>query len=152
MSLIGAIDDATGEVLYALFRGQEDAIGYFQLLHHIVTSHGIPFKVLIADVAAANAQSRASYHSFPQMETDLAAMASSYPAITDLTSIGLSWEGRNIWCLEITDNPGLDEGEQVLPLLAQTEDAPERRLDIAEIEELRGMAGPDSGRRCRTWL
>lgn len=42
MSLIGAIDDATGEVLYALFRGQEDAIGYFQLLHHIVTSHGIP--------------------------------------------------------------------------------------------------------------
>ncbi len=29
MSLVGAIDDATGKVLYALFREQEDAIGYF---------------------------------------------------------------------------------------------------------------------------
>ena len=42
MSLIGAIDDATGEALYALFRGQEDAIGYFQLLRHIVSRHGVP--------------------------------------------------------------------------------------------------------------
>jgi len=42
MSLIGAIDDATGEVLYALFRGQEDTIGYFQLLYQVVTVYGIP--------------------------------------------------------------------------------------------------------------
>ena len=42
MSLIGAIDDATGKVLYALFREQEDAIGYFQLLHQVVTVYGIP--------------------------------------------------------------------------------------------------------------
>ena len=42
MSLIGAIDDATGKVLYALFREQEDAIGYFQLLRKVVTDHGIP--------------------------------------------------------------------------------------------------------------
>ena len=42
MSLVGAIDDATGKVLYALFREQEDAIGYFQLLRKVVTDHGIP--------------------------------------------------------------------------------------------------------------
>jgi len=42
MSLIGAIDDATGKVLYALFREQEDAIGYCQLLHQVVTTHGVP--------------------------------------------------------------------------------------------------------------
>ena len=42
MSLIGAIDDATGKVFYALFREQEDAIGYFQLLHQVVTTHGVP--------------------------------------------------------------------------------------------------------------
>jgi transposase len=42
MSLIGAIDDATGKVLYALFREQEDAIGYFQLLSTIVSTCGIP--------------------------------------------------------------------------------------------------------------
>ena len=72
---------------------------------------GIPFEVVIEDLAAANASVRASYHSFPGLEADLATMAANYPDITVLTSLGLSWEGRNIWCLEISDNPGVDEGE-----------------------------------------
>jgi transposase len=42
LSLVGAIDDATGKVPYALFREQEDAQGYFLLLHHIVEKDGIP--------------------------------------------------------------------------------------------------------------
>jgi transposase len=42
ITLIGAIDDATGKVLYALFREQEDAIGYFQLLKTIATTYGVP--------------------------------------------------------------------------------------------------------------
>jgi len=42
LSLVGAIDDATGKVLYALFREQEDAPGYFQLLHKVVAEHGVP--------------------------------------------------------------------------------------------------------------
>ena len=42
LTLIGAIDDATGKVPHALFREQEDAQGYFLLLRQIVTSHGIP--------------------------------------------------------------------------------------------------------------
>jgi len=42
LSLVGAIDDATGKVPYALFRHEEDAQGYFLLLRQIVASHGIP--------------------------------------------------------------------------------------------------------------
>lgn len=42
LSLIGAIDDATGKVCHALFREQEDAQGYFLLLRHIVSSYGKP--------------------------------------------------------------------------------------------------------------
>jgi len=42
LTLIGAIDDATGKVPYALFREQEDAQGYFLMLRHIVSSCGIP--------------------------------------------------------------------------------------------------------------
>jgi hypothetical protein len=42
LSLIGAIDDATGKVPYALFREQEDAQGYFLLLQKIVETRGIP--------------------------------------------------------------------------------------------------------------
>jgi len=42
LSLIGAIDDATGKVPYALFREQEDAQGYFLLLQELVEAQGIP--------------------------------------------------------------------------------------------------------------
>jgi len=42
LSLIGAIDDATGKVPYALFRDEEDAQGYTLLLRHITGNQGIP--------------------------------------------------------------------------------------------------------------
>jgi len=42
LTLVGAIDDATGKVPYGLFRGQEDAQGYTLLLRKIVESYGIP--------------------------------------------------------------------------------------------------------------
>ena len=42
LSLVGAIDDATGKALYALFRDEEDAQGYTLLLRHIVENLGIP--------------------------------------------------------------------------------------------------------------
>jgi hypothetical protein len=71
----------------------------------------IPFEVVIADVEQAADDVRAVYHTFPQVESLLSTMAATYPAITQLTSLGVSYEGRNIWCLEISDNPGVDEGE-----------------------------------------
>ena len=42
ISLIGAIDDATSKVPFALFREQEDSQGYFVLLREIVSRYGIP--------------------------------------------------------------------------------------------------------------
>lgn len=42
LTLVGAIDDATGTVPYALFREQEDAQGYFLLLREIIEGQGIP--------------------------------------------------------------------------------------------------------------
>jgi Integrase core domain. len=42
LTLVGAIDDADGEVPYALFRDEEDAQGYTILLRQIVAEHGIP--------------------------------------------------------------------------------------------------------------
>lgn len=45
LTLIGVIDDATGEVLHALFREQEDTEGYFALLRGIVEEFGIPLAV-----------------------------------------------------------------------------------------------------------
>jgi len=42
LTLIGAIDDATGKVPYAFFQEQEDSKGYFLLLREIVLKEGIP--------------------------------------------------------------------------------------------------------------
>jgi hypothetical protein len=42
LTLHAAIDDATNEVPWAVFREEEDATGYALLVHHISQSHGLP--------------------------------------------------------------------------------------------------------------
>jgi len=71
----------------------------------------IDYSVLIWDVDAHNQAVKGSYHTLSEMENMLLSISNNYPNITDLYSIGKSYEGRDIWCLEITDNPGVDEGE-----------------------------------------
>ena len=58
LTLIGAIDDATGKVPYAVFREQEDAQGYFLLLSHIVTKEGIPLALYLTDMEYLNVRQR----------------------------------------------------------------------------------------------
>jgi hypothetical protein len=48
LTLHAAIDDATNEVPWAVFREEEDATGYMLLLHHISQTHGLPL-ALYAD-------------------------------------------------------------------------------------------------------
>jgi transposase len=45
MSLLAGIDDATGTVPYAIFRLQEDTLGYFLLLQGIVDRKGCPVAI-----------------------------------------------------------------------------------------------------------
>ena len=42
LTLVGAVDDATGTVPSALFRQQEDAQGYLMMLREIIEQHGVP--------------------------------------------------------------------------------------------------------------
>lgn len=42
LTLVGAVDDATGETVWALFRAQEDSAGYLELLRTSVQRRGIP--------------------------------------------------------------------------------------------------------------
>ncbi len=42
LHLLAAIDDATGKVLAAIFREQEDRVGYFQLVEQLVRHYGRP--------------------------------------------------------------------------------------------------------------
>jgi transposase len=45
MTLLGAIDDATGEVVAARFREEEDTLGYLWLLRETILRHGVPVAV-----------------------------------------------------------------------------------------------------------
>jgi transposase len=45
LTLLLAIDDATGTVPFALFREQEDSEGYFMLMRGVIQAHGIPLAV-----------------------------------------------------------------------------------------------------------
>ena len=72
---------------------------------------GIEYNVIIWDVIKYDNSVRGAYHTLAEMESILEDIADTYPSITDLYSIGNTYEGRDIWCLEITDNPGVDEGE-----------------------------------------
>jgi len=71
----------------------------------------IEYSILISDVDSYSDPFRGQYHTLAEMEQMLEDIADNYPDITSLYSIGTTFEGRDIWCLEITDNPGVDEGE-----------------------------------------
>lgn len=42
LTLVAGIDDATGNVAGAVFRDQEDAHGYFQMLREVISANGVP--------------------------------------------------------------------------------------------------------------
>ncbi|MHB0912341.1 MAG: ISNCY family transposase [Armatimonadota bacterium] len=42
MTLLGAIDDATGKIVHLIFRPTEDQAGYLMMLRSIAASHGLP--------------------------------------------------------------------------------------------------------------
>ena len=51
------------------------------------------------------------YHNYIELTQFLNDIAISYPEITHLFSIGQSVQGRELWDLEISDNPGVNEIE-----------------------------------------
>jgi len=71
----------------------------------------VVFERISDSVASLGIEDRGEYHSHSEITTDLAAWASAYPSITELISIGKSVQGRDIWALKITDNPGVEEAE-----------------------------------------
>lgn len=71
----------------------------------------IDYSILIRDLDSYSQSFAGDYHSLAEMEDFLKDIVKNYPNITSLYSIGKSYEDRDIWCLEITDNPDVDEGE-----------------------------------------
>jgi len=73
--------------------------------------NNINYSIQIDDIDRHCNNVRGEYHTFPEIEQILQDISDDHPSITDLVSIGTSYEDRDIWCLEISDNPGVDENE-----------------------------------------
>lgn len=54
---------------------------------------------------------RLDYPSYEQISASLKSLAAKYPHIMNLSSIGTSVEGRELWVVKISDNPQVDEVE-----------------------------------------
>ena len=50
-------------------------------------------------------------YTFAELEGQLARLAETYPDITNLYSIGTSWQERDLWCMELT-NKAIPAGEK----------------------------------------
>ncbi|MBD3178937.1 MAG: hypothetical protein GF417_04685, partial [Candidatus Latescibacteria bacterium] len=73
----------------------------YQLLHQ----RGMPTATADLDSKLGN------YHTYSEMETEIDSLASYYPDLTMLDTLGTSVEGRPIRGIKISDNADLDEDE-----------------------------------------
>ncbi len=79
-----------------------------------------------------------SYHNYNEMTDFLTNINSQYPDITSLESIGQSVQGRELWVMQITDNPNLDEPEPQFKYIANMhgDETPGREFSLYLIEWL----------------
>jgi len=51
------------------------------------------------------------YHNYPEMVAEIMAAQSAYPDLVQISSIGKSYQGRDIWIAKVSDNVTVDEPE-----------------------------------------
>ena len=52
-----------------------------------------------------------AYHNYNEMTAETAAAVSANPSLVSRTTIGTSYEGRQLWAVKVSDNVGTDESE-----------------------------------------
>ncbi len=81
--------------------------------------HGFAYFVR-ADAATLSALIRNvdGYLTFAEYVSAMTTWATTYPGHASLSSLGTSWEGRDIWMLKVSDNVAVDEDEPEVLLIA----------------------------------
>ncbi len=51
------------------------------------------------------------YHNYQEMTAETATIAANYPSIVSRSSLGRTYQGREIWALKVSDNVSSDEAE-----------------------------------------
>ena len=66
------------------------------------------YKALLEETRGSDDPLRA-YHNYTELTSFLQSISNEYSEITNLFSIGQSVEGRELWVVNISDNPGINE-------------------------------------------
>ncbi|MFO7653454.1 MAG: M14 family zinc carboxypeptidase [Candidatus Krumholzibacteriia bacterium] len=85
----------------------------------LIRSSGLSHRVLVADLpghyAARNPDKSGAFgvwHTYGESVAFLDSLRLLYPqVVSEKWSLGQSHQGRDIWCIRISDNPDVDEGE-----------------------------------------
>ncbi|MHC4944374.1 MAG: M14 family metallopeptidase, partial [Planctomycetota bacterium] len=138
LALPRSMEFVTGNTGYRDFIATADEIA-------LLKKRGVHFDVLDSDVEGTLLRNRAGYPTLAEVESHLQTAASTYPGITDLFSIGKTYQNRDIWCLEISDNPGIDEGEAELVFIGlhHAREWPSVVLTLHIIDQLTANYGSD---------
>jgi hypothetical protein len=82
-----------------------------------IASLGYPIEQMLQteDFPAADA----AYHNYAEMTADVQQTAAAHPDIISPFSIGLSYEGREMWSVKISDNVAVDEEEPEVLFIGQ---------------------------------
>uniref|UniRef100_A0A7C6A9N4 carboxypeptidase T n=1 Tax=candidate division WOR-3 bacterium TaxID=2052148 RepID=A0A7C6A9N4_UNCW3 len=77
----------------------------------LVLGSGLKSEIIIEDLAKTKEQalSEGQYHSYDEINQILRDMATNYPNICKLESLGLTYEGRQIYGVKISDAPEIDD-------------------------------------------
>ncbi|TES90543.1 MAG: T9SS type A sorting domain-containing protein [Candidatus Cloacimonadota bacterium] len=70
---------------------------------------GLPNEIIYSDLDYVEMGERGSYHSYTEVRQLLKNMATNYPSICKFDSLGQTYQGRWIYCVKISDNPGVED-------------------------------------------
>ena len=82
-----------------------------------IAALGYPIEQLISPLDFPPAD--AAYHNYAEMSDEILAVASAHPNIVSRFSVGLSYEGREMWAAKISDNVSSDEDEPEVLFIGQ---------------------------------
>ncbi len=70
---------------------------------------GLPYEVIYEDLTSVKQLERGSYHSYAQVVQLMRNMAQTYSNICRFDSVGQTYYGEWIYCVIISDNPGVED-------------------------------------------
>jgi len=78
----------------------------------------IPDEAKLGAAASAAELIPPAYHTYASLTSELQAIATARPDLTRLVSAGTSVQGRELWMMKITRNPGIEEDEPEVRYIA----------------------------------